>query len=120
MANKSTPTSLMINRAIIGTVMAGVALVYLVSGQPPGWPTFVIIGVLIVIFILASLAMWRGSGWLGLIVFTLLVAIIFYGKEGIVGIGIAVFLVALSMMQAQKQHVMEEEEEILENDVEEE
>jgi hypothetical protein len=95
--------------------MAGVAMAFLVLGQPPGWPAFVIVGALIVVFLLASLAMWRGSGWLGLIAFTLLVAVAFYGKEGLVGIGVAVFLVALSLMSAKKQEIIEEEEELLED-----
>jgi len=47
-------------------------------------------------------------------------AIIFYGKEGLAGIGAAALLTALCLMRAQKQQEVEEEEEILDRDADEE
>ena len=118
MAEKDSPTSAMTGHVVIGAVMAGVALVFLVLGRPPGRLAFIVVGVLIVAFVAASLAMWRGSGWMGSVVFTILLVIVFYGKEGIAGIGVAALLVALSMMRAERRRLSEEEETAHDNDTE--
>jgi peptidoglycan/LPS O-acetylase OafA/YrhL len=78
--NKQTTRS-PIQQVVLSVLLTGVAIAYVLLGHEPGWQAYVISGVLAVGFLIASLAMWRGSNWLGLMALAALLLAMFW-KEG--------------------------------------
>lgn len=102
-----------VGRVVVAALVIGVAIVFSVLGHSPGWPAFAVAGGVALASLLAALAMWRGSNWLVMLAFVLLLGIIFYGNQGLLGAAVGLFLVALSLLRVWRQRTIAEEEEDL-------
>ena len=79
-------------QVVLATLMAGISLIFIPVGRDPGWQSFLASGVLAVIFLLTSLSMWAGSGWLGLLALTVLLLTTLWDHDkpaaAIIGVGL--------------------------------
>jgi uncharacterized membrane protein YkgB len=59
-----TPRSA-VQQVVLAMMMVGVAIVFILIGRDPGWRAYIISGSVAILFLAASLAMWKRSNWLG-------------------------------------------------------
>jgi len=69
--NKKAPRSA-VQQVVLATMMVGGAVVFILIGRDPGWQAYLISGGVAVLFLAASLAMWRRSNWVGVLALAVL------------------------------------------------
>jgi hypothetical protein len=100
-------SALLVRRGVLSAIMIGLSLAFIVYGRTPGPLLYVASGVLALLFFLASFTKWKGTGWVGVLAYTLLVSGMLVGTNGILGLLTGLFLAALTALQASR---MAEEE----------
>jgi hypothetical protein len=92
-------------QVIVSALLAGIALVFILFGQPPGWQPFAVSGILAGACLITALSMWRGSRWLGLLALSVLLLSMFWERErpltGSVGLVLAVLSTLKSYQSGQ-------------------
>ena len=86
-------------QVVLATLMAGISLVFILVDRDPGWQPFLASGVLAVIFLLTSLSMWAGSGWLGLLALTVLLLTTLWDHDKPAAVVIGVALIMLNALR---------------------
>ena len=85
---KPLPAKSAVQQVVLATLMVGVAVVYFVVGRNP-WKAFVFSGVVSILFLAASLAMWKRSNWVGVLSLAVLFIAMFWDEarpaSGILG-----------------------------------
>jgi hypothetical protein len=70
-----------IQQVVLATSMAGVAIVFILTGRPPGWLAYLFSGLVSVLFLVAAALKIRGSNLLGLAALMVLLVMMFW-KDG--------------------------------------
>jgi hypothetical protein len=85
-------------------MMVGVAVVFILIGRDPGWRAYVISGGVALLFLAASLAMWRRSNWVGVLALAVLYMAMLWDEarpaSGIAGAILAFFSAWMAYSQA--------------------
>jgi hypothetical protein len=68
-----------VQQVVLSTLLVGVAMTYFVIGRDP-WKAFVISGGVSIVFLAASLAMWKRSNWVGVLSLTVLFVAMFWDE----------------------------------------
>ncbi len=86
-------------------MMVGVAIVFILIGRDPGWRAYVISGSVAILFLAASLAMWKRSNWLGVLSLAVLYIAMLWDDarpaSGILGAILAFFSAWMTYSQIQ-------------------
>jgi hypothetical protein len=102
MNTTNTSDPLFARRAILAVLMAGVALVFILSGHEPGWQPFAITGLVAIGYLIASLTIPQGSHWLGILTLATLIIAISWERDKPLAAIVGVVLAMLSAMIAHK------------------
>ena len=85
---------------VVSALMIGVALAFVLFERPPGWQPFAVSGLLAGACLIATLSMWRGSGWLGLLALSVLLLSMFWERERPLSGSVGLVLTALSALKS--------------------
>jgi hypothetical protein len=99
MRSEVSPTTLT-RQVVISALIAGIALAFVLFGQPPGWQPFAVSGLLAGACLITTLSLWRGSGWLGLLALSVLLLSMFWERERPLSGSVGLVLAALSALKS--------------------
>ena len=94
-----TPSDLLVRRGVLGALMVGLALAFIIYGREPGVLPYLAGGALALIFLLSAFTKWRRTGWIGILAYIILVSSLMTSRNGILGTLLGLFLAALVAFQ---------------------
>ena len=99
MQNTNAGLTTLTRQVVLATLMAGIAVVFILIEREPGWQPFLVSGLLAIIFLFTSLSRWRNSEWLGLLALTVLVLTTLWDRKKPTAAVIGVVLVMLNALR---------------------
>jgi hypothetical protein len=95
-----TPSHLLVRRGVLGALMIGVSLVFILQRREPGVPLYLVGGGLALVFLISAFTKWRRTGWLGILAYAVLASGLMTSKNGLLGTLTGLFLAALTALQS--------------------
>ena len=94
-----TSSQLLVRRGVLGAVMVGLALVFIVQEREPGPTLYLIGGGLAFVFLVTAFTKWQRTGWLGILAYATLASGMLTSGNGLLGALTGLFLAALTALQ---------------------
>jgi hypothetical protein len=93
------PSQLLVRRGVLGALMVGLALVFIMQDREPGPTLYLVSGGLAFIFLVSAFTKWRRTGWLGILAYVSLASGMLTSGNGLLGTLTGLFLAALTALQ---------------------
>lgn len=90
-----------VQHVVLSTLLAGIAIAYILLGRHPGWQAYVVSGVVAIFFLVSTLADWRRSSLIGSLALSVLLVAMFWKQDRPYNILVGIGLALLSLLRAQ-------------------